>query len=128
MPQDRLTGAAANDWGRDTAKKVAAALGASPIRKGTNECLMNGERIGIKCAAVKTDSVGVTYKMLPHLDRIIGAFQLDDGSFELLSLTPSQFESSTTPTRSRGAAAGKVGIVKRVIFHSEGRLVGRIHP
>jgi len=70
----------------------------------------------IKCAASATDSVGVTFKMLERLDSIIGAFQLDDGSFELWSLSPEKFRQEMRDTRSRGSAAGKVGIVRRDFF------------
>jgi hypothetical protein len=45
MPQDRLTGAAANRWGRETAKKVAIALGVAPPQGNSNECFLHGERV-----------------------------------------------------------------------------------
>ena len=88
--------------------------------------MLDGKRVVIKCAASATDSVGVTFKMLGALDAIIGAFQLDDGSFELWSLLPDVFHSEMRETRSRGAAAGKVGLVGRSVFSTRGTLVGRI--
>jgi hypothetical protein len=126
MPQDCVTGAAANEWGRNTARQIAAQIGASMQGGTSNEALLNGERIVIKCAAPATDSVGVTFKMLKKLDSIVGAFQLDDGSFELWSLTPKQFESAMRDTRSRGAAAGKVALVRRKVFITEGKHLGRV--
>lgn len=65
--------------------------------RASNEALLNGQHVVIKCAAPATDSVGVTYQMLERLDAVIGAFQLDDGSFELWSLSPGS---------SRAAAGG----------------------
>jgi hypothetical protein len=94
--------------------------------RASNEALLNGKNVVIKCAAPATDSVGVTYKMLETLDAIIGAFQLDDGSFELWSLSPEQFESAMRKTRSRGPSAGKVAIVRRSIFVSHGIHLGRV--
>jgi hypothetical protein len=64
--------------------------------------------------------------MLDRLDSIIGAFQLDDGSFELLSLSPAKFRQEMRDTRSKGSAAGKVGIVRKDFFEKSGRLLARI--
>lgn len=124
MSQDRESGAAANAWGRRTAISVAEHLGATNLSSGSNECVLNGERVVIKCAAARTSSVGVTFKMLERLDAIIGAFQLEDGAFELWSLSPSVFESEMTDTRSLGASAGKVGIVRKDVFRERGSPIG----
>lgn len=94
--------------------------------RASNEALLNGQNVVIKCAAPATDSVGVTYKILEKLDAVIGAFQLDDGSFELWSLSPKQFESVMRETRSRGPSSGKVAIVRRGVFISHGTPLGRI--
>src|SRR5713226_4523479 len=77
MPQDRDTGAAANEFGRATARKIATKIGATEIQRSSNECRVDGEKIVIKCARVDTPSIGVTYKMLDHLDGILGAFELE---------------------------------------------------
>lgn len=86
MPQDRNSGAAANRWGRETARQIASRIGATMQIRASNEALLDGQKVVIKCAAPATDSVGVTYKMLEKLDAVIGAFQLDDGSFDLWSV------------------------------------------
>jgi hypothetical protein len=126
MTQDRISGAAANEWGRVTARAIGSKIGA--IMKGqiSNEALFEGKTVVIKCAAKATDSVGVTFKMLDRLDSIIGAFQLDDASFELWSLSPEKFRKGLRDTRSRGSAAGKVGIVRRQSFEKGGTLFERI--
>ncbi len=126
MPQDRISGAGANTWGRDTARQIASRIGATMNNSKSNEATLDGKRVVIKCAAPKTDSVGVTYKMLKNLDTIVGAFQLDDGSFELWSLSPANFRGAMRPTRSRGDAAGKVGLVRRGTFTEFGTLLGRV--
>ena len=126
MAQDQISGAAANEWGRVTARAIASKIGAIMKGQTSNEALLEGKIVVIKCAASATDSVGVTFKMLDRLDSIIGAFQLDDASFELWSLSPEEFRNGMRDTRSRGAAAGKVGIVRRQSFEQNGRLLGRI--
>ncbi len=64
--------------------------------------------------------------MLDHLDSIMGAFQLYDGSFELWTLPPEKFRQEMRNTRSKGSAAGKVGVVRRSFFERSGMRVGRI--
>ena len=55
MPQDRSTGAAADRWGRETARLIAFQIGATMQRRGSNEALLNGQKVAIKCAAAATD-------------------------------------------------------------------------
>lgn len=126
MTQDRASGAAANEWGRVTARAIASKIGAAMKGRTSNEATLDGKRIVIKCAASATDSVGVTFKMLDRLDSIIGAFQLDDESFELWSLSPEKFRLEMRDTLSRGSAARKVGIVRRDSFEKSGRLLARV--
>lgn len=127
MSQDRNSGARASDWGHETAQLLAVQLGASGMGRASNECRLAGERVVIKCANIKTTSVGVTYRMLERLDRIVAAFRLDDDSFELFSLTPAEFRSAMRETRSQGTSQGKVGLVERSIFQRQGKAMGRIH-
>lgn len=126
MTQDRLTGAAANDWGFATARAIASKVGAVMKGRMSNEATFDGKKVVIKCAASATGSVGVTFKMLDRLDSIIGAFQLDDGSFELWSLSPEKFREEMRDTRSKGSSAGKVGLVRRDFFERNGMLLVRV--
>jgi hypothetical protein len=126
MPQDRTSGAKAAEWGHATAQKIAAHIGARGIGRLSNECDLNGERIVIKCARVATQSVGVTYQMLERIDRVVAAFELDDGSFELWSITPEQFRGSMRESRSRGGI-GKTALVERKFFQQNGLKMARVH-
>lgn len=125
--QNRESGAKASRWGHETARAIAAKLGASDIRRSSNECRLNNERIVIKCAAVQTRSVGVTYKMLDRVDRIVGAFQCADQVFELWALLPEQFRATMRATQSQGSSAGKVALVERRIFERVGTKLGRVN-
>lgn len=124
MNQTSESGAAADRWGRETAKALAQRLGAAKFALRSNECLLDGKRVVIKCAKPDTHSVGVTFKMLGRLDEVLGAFQRDDGAFDLWSLPPSVFKDSMRDTRSRGASAGKVGLVREDVFQSMGKSRG----
>ncbi len=96
------------------------------LSRASNEALLDGQKVVIKCAAPATDSVGVTYKMLEKLDAVIGALQLDDGSFDLWSVSLKQFESAMRETRSRGPSAGKVALVRRRVFIDYGTPLGKV--
>jgi hypothetical protein len=128
MAQDRQTGAAAAKWGFDCGRRLAAVLGATRPTGNSNACRLGDKRVVIKCAAVATDSVGVTFKMLEQLEEIIGAFQLVDDSFDVWALTPAQYRQAMRDTASRGPSGGKVGLVRKAFFEQHGRHVGRVRP
>lgn len=124
--QNQQTGAAAAQWGRETAKRLAKALGASIPAGGSNECILDGKPVVIKCAAASTDSVGVTFQMLKRVALIIGALQTSENTFDVWSITPQQYESQMRDTASKGASAGKVGLVRRSYFEKAGAHIGTI--
>lgn len=124
MPQDRITGAAGNAFGRETAPLVAKAVGAIMLGSQSNEAIFNGNRIVIKCARQNTSSVGVTYLMLKRLDAVAGAFQQNDGTFEVLLLSSETFRLEMRPSQSKGTSAGKVGLVSKGVFASKGKHIG----
>jgi hypothetical protein len=126
MPQNRDSGAAGNEYGHATAAKVANRIGATGLGKASNECRLDGKRIVIKCARAATSSVGVTYRMLDQLDGILGAFEMEDGSYDLLLLEPSVYREHMAPTRSTGASAGRVGIVPRTVFFDHAKSLGNV--
>ena len=126
MKQDQLSGAAADDWGRKTARAIASELGAEMKSATSNEATFNGKNIVIKCAAPATDSVGVTFKMLDRLDSVVAAFQRTDGSFDLWRLPADRFRREMRDTRSTGASAGKLGLVRKDVFEKYGELITRI--
>lgn len=94
----------------------------------SNEADFNGQRVVIKCAGQKTQSVGVTYLMLERLDAIIAALEQSDGSFEVISLPADVYRQRMSETQSRGASAGAVGIVTKSVFVSEGRPISTVRP
>ena len=122
MSQDAESGRRAARWGVQTARRLAAAIGARDfIRANSNESEWNGKRVVIKGVAAATKKIGVTCLTLKRVDLVMGAFQLDDGSFELWSLPPSRF-----PHACKGALAGQFGQLSKRQFRTIGRLLGRV--
>ena len=126
MPQNSRSGAEANAFGRKTARKVAPAIGATLLSRGSNEAMLNGKHVVIKCARARTSSVGVSYRMLPALHAIVGAFQREDGAFDVVSLDAQIFRERMTETRSTGPSARRVGIVTKSVFDEEGEHIATV--
>ena len=126
MPQDKTSGSAANDFGRRTARYIAAAIGAKVLSAASNEVEYEGQRTVIKCGKKDTTSVGVTYKMQEKLNTVLAAFENEQGDFEILSLPIEVFAAHQRPTRSQGSAAGKVGIVSKTVFVQSGKFISKV--
>lgn len=106
MPQNQTTGAAGNDYGRETAPRIATAISATMLGTRSNEATYEGQRVVIKCARAATTSVGVTYEMLKGLDLVIAAFQHKDGSYDVYSMPAREYETLMTDSRSSGGVGG----------------------
>jgi hypothetical protein len=126
MPQNRNTGAAANLWGRHTARRIMAAIGARPVNGNSNECLWKGRRFVIKSANPGVARVGLSYKMIEHLHAVLAAFRKSGSTFELYELDPKICSDNMTPTRSKGPSKGRVGMVRRAVFIEQGKALGEI--
>ena len=118
MPQDRLTGAIANKFGKETAAKIAKLLGAKKVSINSNEVQYKGKRMVIKCAHLKNFYIGVTLKMLKRIDLIIAAFENEDGGFDLYELRPSIFESNI-----RIGHHKHIGLVRKTVFVDKGKFI-----
>src|SRR5829696_1838191 len=73
-------------------------------------------------SAHRTWKFGMTFRMLERLSRVFGAFQQQDGSFEVWALPASAFGQSMRDSQSgrqRGATP-KVGLVRRSMFMDSG--------
>jgi hypothetical protein len=62
--------------------------------------------------------------MLNRVDEVVAALQREDGDFDLYALSAAAFRSAMKPTRSKGPSSGRVGMVRRSVFESEGRHLG----
>ena len=125
MPQNRHTGAEGNRFGHDCGARVAVALGTRLLGGASNECILNGERVVIKCARKGTPDVGITYRMVQTLDAVVGAFEDASGLYRILRLPAYRCKNlmQMKPTRSHGPSARKVGKVPKSVFEHEGTLL-----
>jgi hypothetical protein len=124
MAQDRESGAAGNRYGHEFGEKLAKLLGAQILSKGSNECLLDGERIVIKCRHKgRVQKVGVTHLMLERLVAVVGAFEEPDGSYTITRLPVKRFRAAMTPTRIKGPSADRVSEVRRAVFDRHGTVV-----
>ena len=121
MPQNRESGARANEYGRVTARKIAATIGAISTSQTSNEFELGGKKITIRCARSTTTNFGVPFKMLDRVDSIFGAIEQENGTYEIYELSMKTFAENMRDTRSKGPSAGKVGLVNRSLFISQGR-------
>ena len=128
MVQDQKSGAKAVEYGLATAKKIAAILGAEKTGyPSSNEYILENKCVVIKCARQTTDSVGVPYQMLERVDSILGSFEIEGGAYEIYELLPEVYKKNMRPTRSKGASAGRVGIVRKSTFYDEGKRLKVVH-
>ncbi len=124
IPQGRESGARAVEYGLQTASKIAEKLGGLKIgTTRSNEYEINNRRVVIKCAKIKTDSVGVAYQMLDRITAILGSFEIENGTYDIYELASDIYRANMKPTRSTGPAAGNVGIVKKSVFRDRGRFL-----
>ena len=128
MPQGRESGARAVEYGLQTARKIAEKIGGKKIGMAkSNEYELGNRQIVIKCARTTTNSVGVTYRMLDRVAAILGSFEIENGTYEIYEMRRDKYREHMTPTRSTGASAGRVGIVRRSAFLDQGEFLMRIH-
>lgn len=126
MQQDQESGASGDAFGTETAPLIAKSIGAIMLGPNSNEAKYHGQSVVIKCAGARTKSVGVTYLMLKRLQQVIGAFQQDDGSFEVIALPAAIFKEEMRETKSKGASAGRVGLVSKRVFAAKGEFLGSV--
>ena len=127
MPQNRESGARANEYGRENAKRIAEKIGAESISRRSNEFELQGKKITIRSAKFSTNDLGVPYIMLERIDAIFAALEQKNGKYELYKISPGMFKKNMRETRSKGPAAGKVGLVRKSVFVNEGEFICSIN-
>ena len=126
MPQDRESGARASDYGLQNATALIEELGGTNRKQGSNEFDLNGERVTIHSSQYRNgrpQSVGVTLACLEKVKSVLGAFQDDNGSYQVLSLPAGEFKKASRLTASHGPAKDRVVIVKRSVFEAKGKRI-----
>ncbi|OHB75936.1 MAG: hypothetical protein A2Z25_17270 [Planctomycetes bacterium RBG_16_55_9] len=116
MTQNRETGAAANEFGKNAARKIAQQLQLKRASKVSNEVSYNGQRAVIKSAHLGNHYIGVTLNRLDRIDLIIAAFENTDGHFDLYTLDTRTFKDNV-----RIGHHEHIGLVKKKIFLENGQ-------
>ena len=121
MPQDRNTGAAANDWGHAMAQKVATYLGASIIgNKTSNEANWKGKPISIKSAKIRNTLIGVILPILGRVQSVVAALQESDGTFALFEVTSEWYSDNMRIPANKP----NIGMVSCDLIRSNGKALG----
>lgn len=118
MAQNRETGAAANQFGKDTARQIAQQLKLKLLSKKSNEVIYKGERTVIKSAHLGNGYIGVTLKTLERIDLIIAAFENSDGDFDLYALDAKTFRNNI-----RIGHHEHIGLVRKKVFFEDGSVI-----
>lgn len=126
MPQSQNTGAAANQYGHETARRIASALGAMMLGNQSNVAVFQSQRVVIKCARVRTTSVGVTYSMQSEITQVLGAFEQPDGRYKVYSLPVEFYRAKQVQSRSKPNSNHQVGKVSRTDFQNSGTLIAHL--
>ena len=118
MSQNRETGAAANQFGKQTARKIAALLKVKRVSNVSNEVLYESKRAVIKSAHLGNGYIGVTLKMLERIKLVIAVFETIDGNFDLYSLNVDTFKDNI-----RIGHHKHIAMVRKKVFLEEGRFI-----
>ena len=126
--QSTASGRRAQQWGIQTARKIAAVLGAESAgdRPIANEFLLDGKRVAIKCAKPATTQCGLTNTMRDRVDYIVCASQTGDGTFNLFKVTPKQWvrHAKKPPRHNRNYAT--LTHLSRSVFRRIGEDLGEV--
>lgn len=122
MPQDAKSGARANKYGLDTSRLIAKQIGALSLKKNSNEFAFEGRLITIRCAHKGNTQVGVLYSMLDKVDSVIAAFEVKKNVYDLYEMTPSLYKIRMRDSKKEG----KLGLVHKLVFEKEGKILRRV--
>ncbi len=117
MPQDAISGAEANKYGRETSRLIAKKIGAISLKENSNEFAYEGRLITIRCAKKGNSQVGVPYRMLERIESIIAAFEIEKKFYNLYEMTSCLYKMHMRDSKKEG----KVGLVRKQVFVKKGK-------
>jgi len=124
MSQDQASGAKGNQYGHETARKIARVIQAVMTGEVSNGARFRGKLVVIKCASKNTSSIGVTFAMQESISEVVAALEQKDGQYKVYSLDISVFQSKQRQSQSKANGAHRVGQVAKGVFINHGVLVG----
>jgi hypothetical protein len=123
MPQDNQSGATANAFGRSAAEIVAREIGATLEGRTSNKARFDQKIVVIKCAKLRNNNIGVTFKMQGAVHEIVAAFEVTSGLFEVFTLPINIFIDHQRQSKSGGEGAHQVGQVSKAVFLKHGKFI-----
>jgi len=100
---------------------IAALLKLEKLSERSNEVKWRDGLAVIKCCGPRTNSFGVTSKMLQRIDAVLVACEDENGDIEILELPVDRFRSHMVDSRSTGAIGGRVKQVRRSVARRDGK-------
>jgi hypothetical protein len=97
---------------------IAKRIGAKKLSAKSNEFEWKGQRITIHSARHGNLGIGVTYKTLPRIQVIVGAFEVAPDEFELWSISPEVFQANM---RDSPTGKGKTALLQKKTFTEQGK-------
>jgi len=107
MPQDRLSGARANEYGHETSRKIAEKMNAVSVTDNSNEFAFEGRLITIRCAQKGNNQVGCLYTMLERVDAVFAAFEKENNIYEIFEISPALYKYYARDSKNEG----RIGLV-----------------
>jgi hypothetical protein len=117
MPQNRESGAKANEYGHEMARKIAEKIDAVPVSDSSNEFAYEGRLITIRCAKKGNNQVGCTYAMLKRVDEVFAAFEQEHNLYSIYEMSAALFLFLSRNSK----IEGKVGLVSINDFLKKGK-------
>ena len=96
----------------------------------SNECLLNGELVVIKCAHLNCHTIGVTTRMTERIRAVLGAFEQEGGSYDVWRLAVEHYVRLSRYSIPDGDATttNQKRMANSSDFEREGELVATVRP
>jgi len=124
MTQNAESGAAAAKFGLETAALLGGVLGATKLKKNSNEFEYKGQRVTIRTGRKSTTDFGVRYDMLDRVQLVIAGFEVAASEYELWAISPETFKEHM---RDSPTGKGRTGLVRKRVFTAHGKFVARVN-
>jgi hypothetical protein len=126
--QNAESGREAAKWGSTTGPKIAAKLGFTRLSATGSEFKdSKGQRVSIRCARRGNNQVGLLNDMRDRIDYVIGAFEAEDGGFDLYKASVALWAKHARPGSPGSRMGSKLTLLTRGRLEQFGTSMGRIH-
>lgn len=126
--QNASSGREAAKWGSATGPTIGTKLGFTRVSTNSNEFWdTNGHRLSIRCARGDNNQIGLLNDMRDRIDYVIGAFEADDGGFDLYKISAASWTEYARPGSPGSKAGSKLTLLTKTRLVQFGMPIGRVH-